>query len=705
MALEGASKDNDVKVRFNIREGIYKQMPISEYFYPKRVPYVNQGPASTSTTVKTSITRIDDGDEDCDRVCFTVGRELFYFGYKSLVQPSQHLEFLDKRTYKGVQPTCHHINKFSASNETVKVAVGFTAGQVQVIDVKTKQSLQIMNEDRSVEKSRVTCVKWLPESENVLLSAHASGNMYTYDVSQPSTNALPIFHTQPHILGEGYTIYALKTKTTSSSTSSNGNGNNATTKNPLFKWIMATDGSGIHTFQFSPCGRFVAVAMQNGYLRVINHSTFEMHGCMKSYFGGLLSCSWSPDGRYIVTGGEDDLVNVWSFCEKCVIARGYGHRSWVSEVSFDPFCCFYPNDSDMKMFYGMPSVADLYPKHKALAGQDCANNNSCENVDNPTHSSTGMGDFVQRNNFSEDSRPHCNGEVGLMPHSNMRRLRTYSNVSKFSRLSIGLDPCSPPICYRFGSVGQDAHLCLWEIDENILFNSRKNRPTVLTTTQKRRPSVGSGGDCSAAYNSTTDSGSEVPVNGSSNSEYSSNGSYGQYHYYNNISGGNIDVSQLVTTAQSSNASNSGTSATLNLQKDKKHSRQNASNGVASKFATLGSHERKNKEGKEHKRNLSLPHFSFRSTSNQNGGASTKYGILNKKAQPPQLIKTLGTTLCPKLDETTLLEPLVCKKIAQSRITGINFMEDCIITTCQDGYLQLWKRPNPRATSPSPDKPK
>lgn len=46
---------------------------------------------------------------------------------------------------------------------------------------------------------------------------------------------------------------------------------------------------------------------------------------------------WSPDGKYVVVGGEDDLVTVWSFSEMRVVARGQGHRSWVSVVAFDPY--------------------------------------------------------------------------------------------------------------------------------------------------------------------------------------------------------------------------------------------------------------------------------------------------------------------------------------------------------------------------------
>lgn len=63
----------------------------------------------------------------------------------------------------------------------------------------------------------------------------------------------------------------------------------------------------------------------------------ELVGEMRSYFGGLLSLAWSPDGKYIVTGGEDDLVSVYSLAEKRVVCRGQGHRSWISQVAFDPY--------------------------------------------------------------------------------------------------------------------------------------------------------------------------------------------------------------------------------------------------------------------------------------------------------------------------------------------------------------------------------
>lgn len=59
----------------------------------------------------------------------------------------------------------------------------------------------------------------------------------------------------------------------------------------------------------------------------------------RSYYGGLICVCWSPDGKYIVTGGQDDLVTIWSFPERKIVARCQGHNSWVSTVAFDPWRC------------------------------------------------------------------------------------------------------------------------------------------------------------------------------------------------------------------------------------------------------------------------------------------------------------------------------------------------------------------------------
>lgn len=103
------------------------------------------------------------------------------------------------------------------------------------------------------------------------------------------------------------------------------------------RWVIGAEGSCINEFAFSPCGTNLAVVSQDGFLRVFHYDTMELVGRARSYFGGFLCVCWAPDGRYVVVGGEDDLVTVWSLGERRVVARGQGHRSWVSVVAFDPY--------------------------------------------------------------------------------------------------------------------------------------------------------------------------------------------------------------------------------------------------------------------------------------------------------------------------------------------------------------------------------
>lgn len=178
----------------------------------------------------------------------------------------------------------------------------------------------------------MTCIKWVPGSSNLFITAHASGQLYVYNEELTCGTTAP--HYQLFKQGDGYSIHTCRTKST---------------RNPLYRWVIGAEGSCINEFAFSPCGTNLAVVSQDGFLRVFHYDTMELIGRARSYFGGFLCVCWSPDGKYVVVGGEDDLVTVWSFSERRVVARGQGHRSWVSVVAFDPYVVSFtdPDSEDV----------------------------------------------------------------------------------------------------------------------------------------------------------------------------------------------------------------------------------------------------------------------------------------------------------------------------------------------------------------------
>lgn len=113
--------------------------------------------------------------------------------------------------------------------------------------------------------------------------------------------------------------------------------NRAQKQNPVASWSVSK--AAITAFAFSPDAKYIAVVAEDGFLRIIDFAREKMVDAFSSYYGGLLCVSWSPDGRYILTGGQDDLVSIWSTSTRSLVARCQGHQSFVRSVAFDPWSC------------------------------------------------------------------------------------------------------------------------------------------------------------------------------------------------------------------------------------------------------------------------------------------------------------------------------------------------------------------------------
>lgn len=280
----------------------------------------------------------------------------------------------------------------------------------------------------------MTCLKWLPNSPHLFLASHASGHLYLYNEELPCAATAPSY--QPFKVGDGYTILTCKSKST---------------RNPLYKWVFSTDNCCINELCFSPCGSNLALVSQDGFLRVFHYDTMELLGIARSYFGGFLCVCWSPDGKYIVVGGEDDLVTVWSLHERRVVARGQGHRSWVSVVAFDPYTTSYTNWDG----------GDFSDDENQL------NEYTASREDRFSGDSTANGGFE---GFDKNSTPL---------HTN--RTRTHSASFRSDASSAALAPDKLAISYRLGSVSQDTQICLWDITEDVLRHPLTMRQRVNST--------------------------------------------------------------------------------------------------------------------------------------------------------------------------------------------------------------------------------
>ena len=62
-------------------------------------------------------------------------------------QPAELNKPVDKKVYKSTNPTCHDFNKVTVTGETVSLLIGFSTGQIQLVDPIKKDPSKLYNEE------------------------------------------------------------------------------------------------------------------------------------------------------------------------------------------------------------------------------------------------------------------------------------------------------------------------------------------------------------------------------------------------------------------------------------------------------------------------------------------------------------------------------------------------------------------------------
>lgn len=131
-----------------------------------------------------------------------------------------------------------------------------------------------------LDKTKVTCIKWLSHPRTYFAASFASGSLYIFDEElnhQRDLNVQPVYSTMKDE-EKNYSISYIKQKT-------------KPVRNPLARWSI---GQGaLNEFAFSPDQKYLAFVSQDGFLRIFHYEKMQLVGYMKSYFGGLL-CVRNP---------------------------------------------------------------------------------------------------------------------------------------------------------------------------------------------------------------------------------------------------------------------------------------------------------------------------------------------------------------------------------------------------------------------------
>lgn len=215
------------------------------------------------------------------------------------------------------------------------------------------------------------------------------------------------------------------------------------------------------------------------------------------------------------------------------------------------------------------------------------------------------------------------------------------------------------LVYRFGSVGQDTLICLWDITEDILKQSAATHVKIEAS--------------SSSHNAT-------PKSRHQNNHHATSNNLSNSNSLTSKDSGMIDGGSNSSVSVASNAHPSSTSSSVG-------------GSLTQRLASLNFGDRN--KSSEHRRNFSLP--TRGSSAGISGHARTSSGTVDLSSTSMSSLYNdewvdLGSAQCPRMSEVPVIEPLVVKKIAHERLTALVFREECLVTACQDGYVCTWARP-------------
>eukprot|EP00095_Tigriopus_kingsejongensis_P003254 maker-scaffold69_size418775-snap-gene-2.26 protein:Tk03254 transcript:maker-scaffold69_size418775-snap-gene-2.26-mRNA-1 annotation:"wd repeat-containing protein 20 isoform x9" len=80
-------------------------------------------------------------------LAFNLGKEILVYPFQGVRQPADLTKPIDKRTYKGTCPTCHDFGPMAANSDILPLLIGFSLGQIQLVDPIRKDLSKLYNEE------------------------------------------------------------------------------------------------------------------------------------------------------------------------------------------------------------------------------------------------------------------------------------------------------------------------------------------------------------------------------------------------------------------------------------------------------------------------------------------------------------------------------------------------------------------------------
>ena len=242
--------------------------------------------------------------------------------------------------------SCIDTFPYTSSNgeKNLDVLIGFTSGDLLWLN-PIRQRYTRWNKNGRLKSCPVVSVEW-SKCGSFAIAGFADGDMMIFDRDLEDDENYGKKEKVPICKARYMRTYrSLKLSKNTGADPSGENGLRESSYNPIAHYKFSKKAIvDITTHPYYH--NIVAMACDDGYLRIFDLLKEQLTDIQESYYSGFLSVSFSDDGKYLFAGGEDDLASIYEFQGVNLfspvtsglikqVARMEGSKSWIRDISID----------------------------------------------------------------------------------------------------------------------------------------------------------------------------------------------------------------------------------------------------------------------------------------------------------------------------------------------------------------------------------